>query len=114
VRARIEKKKETIQPNRALFWFPREVRRAKLVNWKKAEGIKDTPIKDNLDQSRAICSFGEAYINELGHSQINIARVIRKKSRLSLEAFSRIKTNTPMASIIHPVRKTARARGVKS
>jgi len=85
-----------------------------MVNWKKAEGIKDTPMNDNLDQLRAISSLGEAYIKELGPSQINMAKVIRKKRRLSLEAFSLIKTRMPMARAIQPVRKTARAKGVKA
>jgi len=84
-----------------------------MVNWKKVEGMKDTPMNDNLDQRRAVLAFGEVYIKELGHSQINMARVIRKKSRLSLEAFSRIKTNIPIARASQPVRKTAAAKGVK-
>ncbi len=84
-----------------------------MVNWKKVEGIKDTPTKDNLDQLRAVSSLGEAYINELGPSQINMANVIRKKRKLSLEAFSLIKTRMPMARASQPVRKTVRAKGVK-
>jgi len=43
-----------------------------------------------------------------------MAKVIRKKRRLSLEAFSLIKTRMPMARAIQPVRKTARAKGVKA
>ena len=91
----------------------REVLRAKTVNWKNAEGIKDTPMNDNLDQLRAVSASGEAYIKELGHSQKNIAKVIKEKKRLSLEAFSRIKTRIPIARVIQLVRKTARAKGVK-
>jgi hypothetical protein len=70
-------------------------------------------MNDNLDQFRAISAFGEAHIKELGNSHKNIAKVIKEKRRLSLEAFSRIKTRIPMARAIQLVRKTARANRVK-
>jgi len=57
--------------------------------------------------------LGEAYIKELEDIHRKTARVIKKKKKLSREAFSRIKVIIPTARIIQLVRRTAREKGVK-